>query len=305
VLCIAPVIATHRSPQIQKESLVRVRCSTNYVTRLNPPPFASCWSPSEHFGLRCSLQISALSPTQQRSQLRTSRTQLSNVAPTLQTRQKKDVQYCLQATTSFRFDCACPPGHARLIQLHGLDFSTSIMPLTPGMQVAVSLNDSCREQIPRDLSTHRCETLIQQTFSFNHAQTTEGHVRWPSRALWSVWRHGVLPRCTALACDYVSLRALQRVSTVIVKAGLYRYTLLYRYTVYGIRYIHRYICNLRYKGIIRRIRIPLKTVYLLSGMHRSRKRATCCSQHVAHERVRNRAMRHKHSVQQVLLMYQL
>jgi hypothetical protein len=40
----------------------------------------------------------------------------------------------------------------------------------------------------------------------------------------------------------------------------------------GMRYIYRYICNLRYKGIIRRIRIPLKTVYLRSGMHRSRKR---------------------------------
>jgi hypothetical protein len=41
-------------------------------------------------------------------------------------------------------------------------------------------------------------------------------------------------------------------------------------------HIYRYICNLRYKGMIRRIRIPLKTVYL-----RSR---------VAHERVKNRAM---------------
>jgi hypothetical protein len=78
--------------------------------------------------------------------------------------------------------------------------------------------------------------------------------------------------------------------------------------IYGKYILYRYICNLRYKDIIRRIRIPLKR-YICAAECTVRGNeplaARSMLQNVAHEGFRNRAMRHKHSVQQVLLMYQL
>jgi hypothetical protein len=71
--------------------------------------------------------------------------------------------------------------------------------------------------------------------------------------------------------------------------------------VYGIRYIHRYIYNLRYKRYNSQILYSPETgIFALRAAAYTVRGSQ--SAEVVHKRVRNRAMRHKHSFQQVLLM---
>jgi hypothetical protein len=71
--------------------------------------------------------------------------------------------------------------------------------------------------------------------------------------------------------------------------------------VYCIRYIHRYIYNLRYKWYNSQILYSPETgIFALSAAAYTVRGSQ--SAEVVHNRVRNRAMRHKHSFQQVLLM---